>query len=244
MRIAIAAAGVLAAFLSSSPALAGAPAEGSEIYAARTEPGEYEVEARYHALNGGPAGGENLMKIEGYYGVSSQLRVALSSEFEREPGGPRKAEEVAFEAIYQVPTSGPVYVGLYGEFSKGLNGNSDGLESKILLQYLRGTFDARLNLIAGKALGTRDRVEFGYAAQADVEVIGATRMGVQAFGSLGTSRDFLPANDHFVGPMVSTPLTRFGSGPQLEIEAGYLFAIGKTRDDTKGQLRVALEFEY
>jgi len=236
---------LLAVLLSvaATPALA-TPGDGDEIYGARVEPWEAEFEARYHAFNGGPADGEDVVKLEAAYGVNSRLRIGVNGEFGRVPGGQRRADVVGLEAIYTLGSIGPIEVAGYGEYSVGFNGHPDEVEAKILLQYLRGTFDARLNLIMEKELAAGEHAEFAYSARADIEAVGAVRVGVQAFGDLGGWHDPMPGANHFVGPSVRAPLFAVGHGPQIEIETGYLFALGRTRDDTKGQFRLAIELEF
>ena len=48
--------------------------------------------------------------------------------------------------------------------------------------------------------------------------------------------------DHYVGPVIKTEIE--GLGPELGIEAGYLFALGKAKDDSDGQLRLVVEMEF
>jgi len=183
------------------------------------------------------------LKLEAGYGVTDRLRLAVVGEFEREPGGPRKAEAAAIEAVYALGRVGGVDVAVYGEYEFGFNGNSDAAETKLLLERRAGIWDARLNLIAEKPLASGAPVELGYAASVDAAVLGKTRLGVQAFGGLGTFRDFAPRAEHFVGPVAKFDLTGLGA-EHTGIEIGYLFALGKAKDDADGQLKINLEFEF
>lgn len=240
MKHTIAAAVLGLALLTPTTAMA-APGLGGEIYGATVSPGEFELESRYDALAGGPDDGEDMVKLELGYGVSKRLRVGLQGEFEREPGSPRKAEELGIEAIYTLGRVGGIDVALYGEYAIGLDG-PDKIETKLLLQHRPGPFDLRLNLIAEKELTGGAKVDLAYAAQADVAVAGDLRVGVQAFGDLGTFDRVFPAAGHMIGPVVSTEVE--GLGPELKLEAGYLFALGTARQDTRGQFRLALELEF
>ena len=217
-----------------------APGLGDEVYGATVEKGEVEVESRYGALSGGPDGGEDAWKLELAYTPTSRLRVATLFEFEKEVGAPRKAEAAAIEAIYTLGRVAGVDVALYGEYEVGFHG-PDALEGKVLLERQAGPFDARLNLIANKALAGGDKVQLSYAASADVAVAGDLRVGAAAFGDLGTFHGFAPRAEHFIGPVVKTEIEALG--PELKIEAGYLFALDKAREDTKGQFRLLLELE-
>jgi len=219
-----------------------APGLGEEVYGATVSKGEIEAEAIYGALGGGPDDGEDVMKLELAYSPTDRLRIATQTELEREPGGPRRAEEFSIEALYELGGVGGIDVAVYGEYAVGLNGNSDVIETKLLLEHRAGPFDARLNLIAEKPLVKGAKVELGYAASADLAVAGEFRVGAKAFGELGTFSDFAPRAEHFIGPVARTEIEALG--PELEIEAGYLFALGKARDDTKGQFRLTLEMEF
>lgn len=86
------------------------------------------------------------------------------------------------------------------------------------------------------------KVELGYAASADFEVADELRLGVQAFGEAGSFDHILPRAEHFLGPVVKYEIE--GLGSEVQLEAGYLFALGKARDDTSGQLRIGIEFEF
>lgn len=218
-----------------------APGMGEEVYGATVEKGEAEIETRYDALAGGPDDGEDVLKLEAAYSPSDRLRLGLLAEFEREPGDARKAEAVGLEAIYALGKVGGVNVALYGEYEIGFNG-PDKIETKLLLQHRKGPLDIRLNLIGEKPLKSNEKVELSYAFSADVETFDEVRIGVQAFGDLGTFDRLFPRTEHFAGPVAKFEID--GLGPELELQAGYLFALGKARDDTKGQLRLSLGLEF
>ncbi len=232
-----------AAFVAASPATA-APGLGEKVYGATVEGGVSEVEARYGRLTGGADSGEYGLVIEVAHGFSDHFYGALLTEIEREPGGPRKLEAFALEAIVplgRIDSLG-LDVGLYGEY-EAVRGGSDAIETKLLLQHKRGPFDGRLNLVAVKPLHGGDPVGFEYAASADYEIFDEFRLGAAAFGDFGTSRNFTTRTEHFAGPVVKKEIEHLGPG-ELEIEAGYLLALGRARDDADGQLRLNLEYEF
>lgn len=225
----------------SSPALA-APGMGSEVYGATVDKGELEFESIYGELDGGADDGENVLKLEAAYGVTDKLRLGVLTELEKEPGGKRKAEEVAVEAVYELGKVGGIDFAAYGEYAIGLNGHADKLEGKLLMQRKSGPLDLRFNLIAEKALEHGEKLELAYAASADVEAIGEVRLGVQAYGELGTFDKFMPRAEHFIGPVAKAEIE--GLGPEIGIEAGYLFPVAAAKDDSNGQFRLLLEMEF
>ena len=226
--------------LSAAPALA-APGLGGEVYGAKVDKGEFEFESRFNTLTGGPDDGESVLKLEAAYGVNDRLRIGGYIEFEKERGQSLRAEEIAIEAIYHLGKAGGIDFALYGEYAAGLHG-PDTLEAKLLMEHESGPLDLRFNLIAEKHLQSGEPLEFGYAASADAEVFDEFRLGIQAFGELGSTHKFLPNAEHFIGPVAKYEIE--GLGPELELELGYLFAVGKAKDDTNGQVRLALEMEF
>lgn len=218
-----------------------APGMGGEVYGATVDAGETEFEARYGALGGGPDDGEDVLRLEAAHAFTDRLHIGIVGEIEKEPGNKRRAEAVAIEAIYVLGKVGGFDVAVYGEYEVALHG-TDKVETKLLLQRKTGPFDLRLNLIAEKQLADGAPVELGYAASADVEAVGEVRLGVQAYGELGRFKHFMPRAEHFVGPVAKFEIE--GLGPDLEVQLGYLFALGKARDDSDGQFKLALELEF
>lgn len=237
------------AFAMAAPALAGSPGMGGEVYGATVEKGELELEARYGRLTGGPNSGEDVLKLEAAYGVSDRFRIGVVGKIGKEPGNTRKLNAAAIEAIYALGQTGGVSFAAYGEYEFGFDG-PDEIEAKLLMQHRSGPWDLRLNLIAGKELVAGAPVELGYAASADVAVATRLRLGVAAFGNLGTFSNFGPSAEHFAGPVAKIRLTTSdpdGDGDDhggLGLSVGYLFALGETRDTADGQLHMKLEMEF
>lgn len=219
-----------------------APGLGEEVYRATVTEGAREIEARYGSLRGGADQGADSLMLEAAITPRRNLRIATFVALDRDPAGRRQPTEAAVEAVYTLGRVGGIDVAVYGEYALGLHGNHDAVETKLLLERRAGPFDARLNLIAEKSLASREKLEFGYAASADFAVAGEVRAGIAAFGELGTTSRFLPRAEHFVGPMIKGEIESLG--PEIEIETGYLFAVGKARETTKGQFRLLLELEF
>jgi len=217
-----------------------APGIDDEVYGAEVKKGETELESIYGRLTGGPDDGEDVLVLEAAHGFTDNLRVGVRGEFEKEPDGSREFESFGVEAIYALGKVRGVNLAVYTEYEAVFEG-ADKIETKLLAQRKAGPLDVRFNLIAEKELTQGAPVELEYAASADVRSFGEVRLGVQAFGQLGTTEDFLPRAEHFVGPVAKFEIE--GLGPEIELEAGYLFALGAARDDADGQFRVFLEVE-
>ena len=84
--------------------------------------------------------------------------------------------------------------GLYLEIGKGVNGESDGGEVKLLLGKTAGRFQGLLIVIAERPLSgpsTEAFASYGYAASATFRTVGNLRLGVEAFGDLGSDHGIL-----------------------------------------------------
>ena len=230
--------------LTGSPALA-APGLDEKVYGATVEKGVSEVELRYGRLVGEQADGEDAAVLELSHGFSDRFYGAVLFGFEREPGGSRHLQAVGAEGIVTLGHLNAIDtdVAIYGEYEAERH-EADNLETKVLLQHRRGPFDGRLNLKAEKHLENGEPVEFGYGASADWKLVGDLRGGLEAFGELGSTRHLFPRAEHFVGPILKTELEHLPAHGELEIEAGYLFAVGAARDEAKGQARLLLEYEF
>ena len=217
-----------------------APGLGGEVYGAQISEHELELEARYGQLNGGTDGGKDKLRLEAAYGVNSRLELAMVGKFAKSPGSSRQTEAVSVEAIYRLGQIGGIDVAAYGEYEVGLQG-SDAAEVKLLLQRKQGPWDFRFNLVAEKRMIVGAPVELAYATSGDVEVASGVRLGLAAFGELGTFRRFAPRAEHFIGPVAKFKIKGIGEG--LQVKTGYLFAAGKALNSTSGQFRLNLEIE-
>ena len=232
-----------------APALA-APGLGNEVYGATVEAHAWELETRYGALSGGSSSGEENSRIELAYGVSKRLRVATVIEFEKDPGGKRKATHLGFEAVVPIGRIAGLDIAGYAEYEIGLNGTQDSTEAKLLIERRTGHWDTRFNLIGEKPLRSSDLLHLSYALSINRSVAKNVRLGVTGFGDLGTFSQLLPNAEHYLGPEAQFRIPvgdRDGDGDGdrgLSIRAGYLFPLGTARADSKGQFRLSLEFEY
>lgn len=222
-----------------------APGVGEKVYAATISPGVSEVEARYGRLTGKQADGEDGLVLELAHGFSRKFYGGLLVEFEREPNGKRELEAAGIEAVVHVAHSDALGLdaAVYGEFEAVREG-ADKAEAKLLLEHRKGPFDARLNLIGEREFRDGAPLELEYAALADWAAIGELRAGVEAFGQLGSTNHFLPRAEHFAGPVLKAEIERLPGHGELEIETAYLFALGAAHDETNGQARLLLEYEF
>lgn len=207
-----------------------------------------ELEVRTAREAGGALGGEQTTVIEGEYGVSDRLRLAVLGAVAHAPGEGTHLDAVGIEAIAyigQIPKLG-VDTGVYVEYDKGLNGSSDGLEAKLLLAKTQGRFQGLLNLIVEEPLGAprgEQYAAYGYAASATWRTVGKLRLGVEAFGDFGDDHRFLGRQGAYVGPQVKWSAHPRHSPVEIEVDAGWLGAVGPDRHEANSQVRLTVEFE-
>ena len=210
--------------------------------------GVAEFEARNAQELGGPLGGETTTVLEAEYGLNDRLSLALVGSIERPAGHASRLAGVGLEGVIyvgQIPAVG-VDTGLYLEYKRGLNGEDDVGEAKLLLAKTAGRFQGLVNLIVEKPLSApagEGYAAYGYAASATWLTVGALRLGAEAFGDLGDDHAFLGRQGAYVGPQVKWE-GHLGSSPvDIGLDAGWLAALGPARDEAASQVRVGLELE-
>lgn len=217
---------------------------GGKVEGARISEGVTEIEIRHGRMIGDERDGEDASVAELSHAFSRNFYGELAFEFSSEPGERRRLEAIGVEGVVALGHNDALDLdfALYGEYVFA-RGEADEIEAKLILQHSAGPFDARLNLIAERELEDGEPVELGYAVSADWEVADDLRLGGAAFGELGTTRRFLPSAGHFMGPVIKTEIEGLGKG-EMEVEAGYHFALGSARDHADGQIRLVIEYEF
>jgi hypothetical protein len=183
------------------------------------------------------------------YGVNDRLSLALLTQVERVPGAPEKLVGVGLESVFyigQIPEVG-VDVGGYLEYKVGTGGESDVGEAKLLLAKTQGRFQGLFNFIIEHPIGApqgENMSSYGYAASATWRTVGSLRLGAEAFGDFGDDHGFLTrAEGAYVGPQLKWEGKPDFLPFEIELDAGWLAAVGPTRGEAASQARVNLEFE-
>lgn len=223
-----------------------APARAEEltttkVFPAVLAPGLTEFELRYGRLTGGEADGEDGLRFEAAHHFSDQLYGGLELETSRDPGGPRTVDAFGVEGIVTLGSVAGVNVAVLGEYS-GNRHQADAVETRLLFEKRADEFDIRFNLNAEKALEHGQPVEFGYAASVDREIADEFRLGAMGIGELGTSKRLTAEGEHFLGPIAKYEIERMPGHGELELQAGYLFALGEAHHDANGLLRFMVEY--
>ncbi len=207
-----------------------------------------EFEARTASLAGGPGGGETATVYELEYGLNDRVSLALVGAQQREAGESGRFTNLGVESVIylgQIPHTG-TDVGLYLEYGKGLHGETDFAEGKLLFARTSGRFEGLANLIVERPLGGGNSEHFaswGYAASATWRVKGRLRLGAEALGDFGDDHRFLGRQSAWVGPQVKWEWRPKGSPVELELDAGWLKSFGPDRNSADSQFRLGLELE-
>ena len=223
------------------------PRLDEKVYDPYVEKGVAEFEARTAGQVGGPQGGAQTTVFEAEYGVSDRVSLAFVTTLENAPHERPAVTSLGVEAkayLGRIPAVG-LDVGGYLEFSQGLNGEPDVLESKLLLAKTAGRFQGLFNLIMERPFGGAGEnfASYGYAASATWRAWGPLRLGAEAFGDLGDDHDFPGPGAAYVGPAARWE-GRPGRAPfEIGVNAGWLFPVGADRTEAHSQFRLGVEIE-
>ncbi|HVM99112.1 MAG TPA: hypothetical protein VMT68_02770 [Caulobacteraceae bacterium] len=221
------------------------------VYSPYVENHVLEVETRWGQEFGpGDLQGARTEVVELEAGLNDRASLALVTAVQREPGESDRLTAIGLEGIYylgQIPKVG-VDTAAYLEIAKGFGGESDGLEAKLLFAKTSGRFQGLFNFIVERPLGApagEGFASYGYAASATWRTVGKLRLGVEAFGDLGDDHGFLSQpQGAYVGPQLKWEGRLPHMPAELEVDAGWLAAVGPDRHEAASQVRLNLEFEH
>jgi hypothetical protein len=221
------------------------------VYSPYIENHMFELETRVgQEVGDGSLKDAQTLVTEAEFGVNDRLSLALVTKVERAPGEVQRLTGVGVEGIYylgQIPKLG-VDAGLYLEATKGAGGNSDSGEAKLLLAKTEGRFQGLFNFIVERPFsGPPGQVfaTYGYAASATWRTVGNLRLGAEAFGDFGDDHGFLAhAQGAYVGPQLKWEGAPKNLPFEIEVDAGWLAAVGPDRHEASSQLKLNLELEH
>jgi hypothetical protein len=239
---------VVGLLLTAPPMAIADPLLDEKVYAPYVEKGMFELESRLGSQVGSLEGGATTTVLEAEYGMSDRLSLSLVGILAREPTGPMKFDSIGLEGLYyvgQIPVVG-VDTGLYLEYKKGIGGGESVAEGKLLFAKTAGRFQGLLNLIVERPLEVprgEGFAEYSYAASATWRTVGALRVGAEAFGDLGSDRSFLGRRGAYLGPQLKWSVHPSSSPFEISFDAGWLAAVGTSRQEADSQVRFVVELE-
>ena len=227
------------------------PRLDEKVYSPYIENHVLEVENRWgEEFGAGSRQGAATLVEEIEAGLSDRISLALVTQVERTPGSDQRLTGVGLEGVAylgQVPRIG-VDAGLYLEYRKGVGGQTDGGEAKLLLAKTAGRFQGLLNLMVEHPFGASAGASFasyGYAASATWRTAGNLRLGAEVFGGLGDDHGFLRrAHGAYVGPEVKWEGKPAFLPVEVELTGGWVPAAGSAHRESASQGRINLEFNH
>jgi hypothetical protein len=241
--------GVVGALVVACPALAD-PRLDEVVYSPFVQNHVGEFETRWgQELGGGDETGARTLVEEVEAGLNDRVSLSFVGQVERAPGEAERLTGVGLEGIAyvgQIPGVG-VDTGLYLEYKKGAGGDDDVGEAKLLLAKTDDRFQGLLNLIVERPFGAargEGFASYGYAASVTWRTIGTLRLGAEAFGDFGDDHRFLRSpQGAYVGPQRKWEGRPSFLPVEVDVDIGWLAAVGPARREASSQARVNLEFE-
>ena len=235
--------------MTGTPAMAD-PRLDEKVYSPYVENHVLEVETRWGQEFGpGDLKGARTEFTEVEYGVNDRLSLAVVGQIERTPGAGDRVVGAGVEGVYylgQIPKLG-VDVGTYVEYKKGVNGEHDVGEGKLLFAKNIGRFQGLFNFIVERPFGAprgEDFAAYGYAASATWRTVGPLRLGVEAFGDIGDDHGiFRRPQGAYLGPQVKWESKPRFLPVEVAVDAGWLAPVAADRTEAASQVRISLEFE-
>ncbi len=226
-----------------------APARAVDtIYSPIIEQGERAIELRSHADFDSARvhdGGEQH-KLELEYAPLAWWKTEAFVAWESEPGGPRRATELAWENIFQLTPQGEYWadLGALIEYAHALpRQNDDALELALLGEKAVGRSVVTVNLRAARALTGGAATELEYATRWRWRWREVLEPGVELHGGLGQWGEFGSWREHSqqAGPAFYGRV-RTGNRAKLHYEGALL--CGLTHESPDLTARLQLEYEF
>lgn len=194
--------------------------------------GQLKFEARTAVYNGGDLDGAWAHRVQANYNPTSWWRSQINVRANQPDGEDAELRNIGWENAvdFTATREWPVRLGGQFEYRWGQHGATDSAEFKLLAERRAENFNARFNLIAGRAVGddASDEWTHGYAARAMWTLNDTVQLGVEGFGELDIDA-------HAWGPRIGV------KAGDVALSAGYFADFG---DDAEAdsQLRLTLEF--
>lgn len=226
------AAGTLALAAAFAGAAHAEPGGTSSVSGVAITQGAIKLEGRTAVFNGGEIDGNWAHRVQANYNPTDWWRTQINVRANQPDGEDAELRNIGWENAVDLTATRewPVRLGGQFEYRWGQNGATDSVEFKLLAERRAENFNARFNLIAGRAVGddASDEWTHGYAARATWTIAGRYQIGGEGFGELDIDA-------HAWGPRAGIILG------DATLSAGYLASFG---DDAEadGQLRLVLEY--
>lgn len=151
--------------------------------------------------------------------------------------------DIDFENKFQILPKGEYFIdlGLRLDYTRALNGDDDGIGTKILLAKQTGEFSHNLNLEAGRDIGGEASDDWGYGLSYGLSFPFTDDLawGAEWYSDFGTFDDDYEEQDHRVGPVLYG--TAFGA---IKYQAGVLAGVSEAAPDATIKATANYSFEF
>jgi FTR1 family protein len=230
--------------------LAPTPARAAHaIYSPIVEQGEAALEYRGHRDFDSAADrdGAEQHKLALEYAPTAWWMTEVFGEWEKEPGGSRKATEISWENVFQLTDQGRYWadLGVVAEYAHSLErGGHDALELGVLAEKQFASSVATVNVLAEREFATGAKAELEYAVRWRYRLTEAFEPDVEVHGEFGEWGEFgrLTDHRHQAGPGAMGRIRSGNGRGAFRYEAALLF--GLTKESPDKAVRVLLEWEF
>ena len=185
---------------------------------------------------------KNVTELE--YGITDRLKVEIYAKTEKEEGGSLEYEETEFELTYEVTGDEyPIQSAVQGAYEINHLGDSDKIETKLLLQHKSGMWKHRLNVGLDHEVGEKSTsgIEAGLA-WGTYYSFDKVKVGGEYYADFGRLKDDLTYDEqeHHIGPVIGFDVP-VGT-QEVEVKFGYLAGISSAASDSVFKYEFEIEF--
>jgi hypothetical protein len=233
-----------AAFFLQAPSAQANPAD--KVYLPTVVQGEWELELRggLQKWHDHDDDRERQFVLDVGYALTSWWKSELAVGVMRLPGTSTRRDELEWENIFALTEPGENWldVGLFAELARDYAEGRNVVAIGPMFQKEFGQLQANANLLFERQLGTHAEpgAEIDYAWQLKWRGNPRFEPGVQGFGTIGRTNDFVRETEQKIGPAFFSQVV-LGARHKIKFDAAILFGLNRNTPDTT--IRFNLEYE-
>lgn len=216
-----------------------------KVYSPIVTQGEVELETQSEVFRSkNPAeNGKQKHQLELSYGLTENWHSGVYMVYEKTTGKRMQYTQSKWANIIQLSEQGKYWVdvGLYGEYIHYAPrlGKADILELKVLFESPIQDWKHTLNLVFKQAIwGTnKSSTGLGYAWRSRYKTNSGLEAGIEAYGSLGTSKQILLTERQLIGPVLE-----YEFNDAVEVNIGWLMS--SKQGPRYGAFKLNMEIEF
>jgi len=233
-----------AALFLQAPGAQADPAD--KVYLPTVVQGEWELELRggWQKWRNHDDDRERQVIVDVGYGFTSWWKSELAVGATRLPGTSTRLDEIEWENIFALTEPGQYWadLGLFAELARDHAEGRNVVAIGPMFQKEFGPLQANVNVLFERQLGAHAEpgAEINYAWQMKWRGNPRFEPGVQGFGTLGRTNDFVRETEHKIGPAFFSQAV-LGARNKIKFDAAILFGLNRNTPGTT--IRFNLEYE-